>query len=99
MHAGAYLDTQAWHVGRYRAGTSDRVGRRVKGRHEPITHHLDFSAAMLLQLAPDQLVVTAKHVVPKMVAELGRLLGRTDYVSEKNRGQDSLRLALFGGSP
>src|SRR5919201_2142077 len=66
----------------------DRPGRRVEHREEAVAGRLDLPAAVLLQLATDQLVVSIELVAPPSIADLRRALGRPDDVAEHHGGED-----------
>jgi hypothetical protein len=55
---------------------------------------VELAAAKADALAPDARVVLAEHLPPAPVAELGRLRGGSDDVSEENRRQHTIRLDL-----
>jgi hypothetical protein len=57
---------------------------------EPVAHGLDLAPPVALQLGAHDLVVSATHGAPIVVAELGAPLRGSDDVGEQDRGECSV---------
>jgi hypothetical protein len=90
VHTGADVEPQLWHQGRDRQGTADGSRGRIERREESVTGGVDLPPSEPAQLAPDQLVVLLKEIVPPSVAELRRKAGRIDDVGEEHSRQVSI---------
>src|SRR5206468_2107513 len=75
-----------------RACATDRSRRSVERRQEAVAGGVDLATAEPGELAPDDRVMPFEEVAPGAVAELERLRGRADDVSEEHGCEHAVRL-------
>jgi hypothetical protein len=89
VEPGPDLDTEIADGIDQRLGAADRAGRPGKHAERAVAHHLDHPTTVSVDMSPQDGLVAVKHAAPAVTALLGRLLGRTDDVSEENGGQET----------
>jgi hypothetical protein len=90
VKARSYLYAQGADGADERPSAADCASWPVENAQRTVAHHLDDSTAVRVDVGPQDGLVAVKHTAPTVIAALERLAGRTDDVSEENRGKYAL---------
>jgi hypothetical protein len=91
VDAGANLNAQLANRLDDLERSGDRLGRRVEDDEEAVARGVQLTATVALERAPHGRVMQVDQLAPRLVAQLRRVLGRTDDVRHQDGRQESLR--------